>query len=437
MSDSLVEGTKDWIINVVWPEIVKSGKLCKKSKNPEAFKVLDVVVKPIGLDEAFMLTACYRIQIEYSCDDESEKQTLSLIAKRTPTTMTEENYNAIDFNTLFHNEVLAYNKIIPKLMELYKKDISEITLPKYYYSKIDDTECSIVLGDFKEEGFRMSPERVNLSLEHILLGAEHIGFFHGLCYAFKDLDRQQFDETVALAKESRYAKPPPKEWDWLSGVPLARLRRSADKYFPEMSKDFQKKILQILSNSHEYGKSMAKPIEPFATLCHGDYLRNNIAFAYVDDEKPTVPKKAMMFDFQTLRYSSPMLDLTTFLAITSGMDVRVPNFDLIFDTYLKKLTSTFVEITGKPIPEFMSRSSMIKEYVRFLPFSLGIASFFLPNMHEPNDLFSTMLGENFNLEEFEEKFLAIGGDKVDKELASLQRELCDFVAKENVDIFNE
>ncbi|XP_055851388.1 uncharacterized protein LOC129915751 [Episyrphus balteatus] len=433
-----IEETKNWILNTVWPEILKGGKLNKCSKNSEKlsenneFTVLDVIINPISIEEAFMLTSCYRVRIDYTCNGETKS--LSLVAKRTPIDITPENYEAVNFDSLFQNEVVAYNEIIPTLMNLSEPNKSEISLPTYFYSNITETEASIVLGDFKEDGFQLSPTRFNLSLEHILRGVEHIGFFHGLCYALKELNKKKFDHIVSLAKESRYVKPPPETWDALGPITIERLTQATDKFYPEFPKDFQDKLKQLLTSNYEYSKKRVQPIEPYATLCHGDYLRNNIAFAYEDYENPTVPKKAMMFDFQTLRYSSPMVDLTTFLNISAGKDVRVPHFDEIFDTYHKKLILTFEEQTRKEIPEFMSKPNMLKEYVRYLPYSLSIASFFLPNMHEPNNLFATMLGD-FDLEKLRAGLMALGGDSADMEIASLQKELYEFAVKENINIF--
>lgn len=31
-----------------------------------------------------------------------------------------------------------------------------------------------------------------------------------------------------------------------------------------------------------FGRKMVAPVEPLVTLCHGDYLRNNVAFKYAD-----------------------------------------------------------------------------------------------------------------------------------------------------------
>lgn len=50
----------------------------------------------------------------------------------------------------------------------------------------------------------------------------------------------------------------------------------------------------------------------------------------------------MMFDFQTLRYSSPMVDLVTFMANSTGTDVRSTHFSFIFKTYHEEVIKTLM-----------------------------------------------------------------------------------------------
>lgn len=62
----------------------------------------------------------------------------------------------------------------------------------------------------------------------------------------------------------------------------------------------------------------------------------------------------MMFDFQTLRYSSPMIDLATFLANSTGTDVRSTHFSFIFKTYHEEVIKTLMSSLKKfrhEIPE--------------------------------------------------------------------------------------
>lgn len=52
----------------------------------------------------------------------------------------------------------------------------------------------------------------------------------------------------------------------------------------------------------------------------------------------------MMFDYQTLRFASPMVDLTTFMANSTGTDVRSQHFDEIFKAYHDALIENYCKL---------------------------------------------------------------------------------------------
>lgn len=47
--------------------------------------------------------------------------------------------------------------------------------------------------------------------------------------------------------------------------------------------EFLQKIEQELAEPIKFGRRAVEPKEPLAIICHGDYLRNNIAFKYQDE----------------------------------------------------------------------------------------------------------------------------------------------------------
>lgn len=112
---------------------------------------------------------------------------------------------------------------------------------------------------------------------------------------------------------------------------------------------------------------------------------------------PHAPIKAMMFDFQTLRYSSPMIDLAVFLANSTGTDVRSTHFSFIFKTYHEEVIKTMMFSMKKSrneIPEVYNYENFLHEYARLSLYGYIIAAQFLQVLWDPEDIdFSTYLEE--------------------------------------------
>lgn len=177
-------------------------------------------------------------------------------------------------------------------------------------------------------------------------------------YALKLTDADTFNSIKSKLVASRFGENSSPSDDWNLSLEIGirratncvRASRTARKMVPE---SFLKRLESVLYGVYEYQRRRVQPIEPFAIMCHGDYLRNNIAFRYDDDGKAI---EAMMFDFQTISYSSPMTDLCTFIANSTGWEVRDKHFWDIFATYHESLIAKFLTITKwdeSEIPSFL------------------------------------------------------------------------------------
>lgn len=175
------------------------------------------------------------------------------------------------------------------------------------------------------------------------------------------------------------------------------------------------------------------------------------------------PIEALMFDMQTVRVSSPMLDFATFLSLSTYAAVRYKHFNEIFDEYYTNLVGAFKKNTQEEqIPEHLryallyitdiwiykfllqnplldfpySRESLLREYWRLLPYSISIASHFLMQLVEPNAAATEeMLLRQLTKEEVREDTLRRGGEEVNREVTHQMKELFDVVTKHNIDIF--
>jgi Ecdysteroid kinase-like family len=112
-----------------------------------------------------------------------------------------------------------------------------------------------------------------------------LGKFHGECYALKESNRGLFHIITKSFREARYEK----DCNEIYGATLKAsakrgtqaIRENAElrRIIPE---EFLKKVDELTDRPWEYLRKTVKPVEPLATICHGDFLRNNIAFQFDD-----------------------------------------------------------------------------------------------------------------------------------------------------------
>lgn len=209
-----------------------------------------------------------------------------------------------------------------------------------------------------------------------------------------------------------------------------------------------------------------------------DKERKKYSHKFLFDKAPHAPLRAMMFDFQTLRYASPMADLALFMAISTGTDVRSTHFSFIFKTYHEELIKTLMAIEGKlrsEIPEiyryvhemklsfiaamtsnwngkwhlvmlnlyfssyflftWYSYDNFLREYARLSLFGYITASSFLQVMHDPEEgVDFENMDRSLGIEFFVQKAFKQGGETVNYELAGLIYDMYKLHQKLNIDL---
>ncbi|XP_033152830.1 uncharacterized protein LOC117136194 [Drosophila mauritiana] len=424
-----IEAEKQWLRYTVLPSILSNGRLVDNYSESKvnSFHVGDIDIDVIGHSEAFMLTFCYRTTINFEYD--GQKFQRKMVVKKTPA-MPPEIYESIQFEALFTNEINFYTKILP---EIQKFTDGKFAAPKYYYSELNQHSAVAILENFVEQGWRVTKDRVGLSLQHAMIAVSYLGNFHGFAYAMKHKNPEKFAQLTDNLKESRYANDNiHPEWQLSMKASIDRAAKAVATYQPQIDKEFVKKFCFMISDYTHYGRQRVAPREPLATLCHGDYVRNNVAYRYDDKEEP---QEIMMFDYQTLRVSSPMVDLNVFLAVSIYAEVRDPNFEAIFSEYTLALHNSYREQAKEEVPDFLSRGELLKEYVRFLPYSLSISASFLMSLVDPLDMSpEEMFALQVSDEEIIERTMNQGGEVVDREVAHQVKEMLELSQATGVSI---
>lgn len=437
MAKSKSEVEIEWIKSTLFPEIIKNKHFREDNSLSgninDHVKLNDVQVRFIGSEEAFMLTTCYRAVITLEEGDSGPKTT-TIIVKKTPN-LPQEMYDAVQFAALFTNEILTYNLILPAIEKFAQQSLN---IPRFYFGELQKCSAIVSLEDFGTRNWRLANQKTNLSLAHALAAVRNLGIFHGTGFAWRHKHRDEFDRLTKGLKESRY--------EVVDIHPIWALKvkyggeRSINvtrKYQPQIDDKFLDRYHKLIGNFLGFGRKMMAPVEPLVTLCHGDYLRNNIAFKYADSKGTEEPIDSLMFDMQTMRVCSPMLDFATFLCLSTYTSVREKCFDEIFDTYYDQLTTAFKKNTqAAQVPEFLSRDCLLREYWRYLPYTINIASYFLMELVEPEDFTSEdFIAQAMTPEEVRENTMKRGGEEVDRELSHQIRELYELVQAHNLDIF--
>lgn len=177
-------------------------------------------------------------------------------------------------------------QILGVLQKTQNEPISQ-SYSRYFYSHNRRHSAAIVLGDFGADGFRMPHARYNLSLGHARCAFAAIGRLHGRMYAAKAARPERFDAWRGALRQSRFiASHTSPQWDRRLRIGPQRAAQAVrnDAATRELVPEaFLVQLVEALADPYRYQQRVTqRQREPLAVLCHGDFLRNNVAFRYAD-----------------------------------------------------------------------------------------------------------------------------------------------------------
>ncbi|KAI5716758.1 hypothetical protein M8J76_011926 [Diaphorina citri] len=332
----------------------------------------------------------------------------------------------------FQNEILFYTELLPFLASFSTgRDRPQFAHFLKGSSPDEVLGSYVMMQNASQEGFRLSKDNPLLNLSHFLLTVNRLGRFHGLSYIAKSRNRSKLTDVVGRIQETSWTDSRIANGDIQNDFISASVKRSIGKFDNDGYEQYAEQLARlkklIVDCPVRFMRDITTPKEPMAVVCHGDFCRNNILFKYgetndsvngnksfngsVDDSSPS---DVLFFDMATIRYASPVMDLSFFIYLNSNAEMRSRHWDQILDSYHQGVRTTVEEyanthnvdvIRGKDAFTASSQSStsgiflpsledIHAEFINHALYGFVNCSFFLPMMMEKAPLPGKDSGES-------------------------------------------
>lgn len=189
--------------------------------------------------------------------------------------------------------------------------------------------------DLALEEFTMI-DKSDVTVEHVLLVMKALGKFHALSFAIKDQEPEKFSEMVSELDEMLFMRG-------LSTKFSSYINFSATIALKCITDDKDAHLLKALLDLYEKNQydqiaelCNGNESEPYSVITHGDIWTNNTMFQYDEEE---ILRNICLIDFQTVRYGSPVLDLTFYLFTSTTRDLRGRYYNIYLKTYHESLSN--------------------------------------------------------------------------------------------------
>jgi len=413
-----------WVEQQLVPYIVAHGSFGNKSGH--RVETTKCKVTRTGTGDDHFTSDIIFINLELKFELQTP-QAYSLLVKVTSEDPIFRKY--FDTDVLFHNEIHMYTEVIPFMEEFLRKrktDLLGEIFAKCYYA-----ECGaacvggrdiIVLEDMVPRGFTPPAERLFLDYDHCAVALRQLARYHAVSYGMKKLETSQFHAMVKNIRSQNFGASSDEDCSHV----LKTTSYRGVKYL-ESRQEMDRATLDRLKNRLEHAGQhildLMEPKEPLAVLCHGDFCRNNMLFRY-DSGKPC---DAVLFDFQTVTYASPTIDLSLFMYLNTSSELRNQHWDDLFGEYHATLTRTLAGIIGCSVEELFPDYGLDKfqeDFVAHGFYGYMICSFFLGEMSVDREYqvdYKVMCRRN--VRELSDLYLSLGGEHVSQQLADILKHL--------------
>ncbi|XP_070154295.1 uncharacterized protein [Polyergus mexicanus] len=398
---------------------MKKARGVRKMSSDENFqrrieKIVSKIIENLGSDvdkaryelsknTKYITSDLHYVCIKFTSKVKGQSGELSIILKRClPEKMIRQ---MMRVDSQFHNEILFYR--------MYARP--DENFARCLYVDEQSPDLVIALENVNKRGYHPCPYTYDGPLEYVLAAIREMGRFHGKGYVMKEQQREKFFNIVKQLQELRYDSTSDAFKFFVNLIAPRTI-----EYLRNQGHDaiFCDKMQVVFLNAFDVIMMKAvEPVEPLSTLCHGDFTLSNILFKIEDDGQP----RAMLIDFAHLRYSTPVIDLSTFLCLCCSNEIRKNKFFEIMQAYHDALKKYLLDAGIQDIEKY-SYDALLDNYKTGGLFGFIIASFFLSFLIE-DSIDEIRTQTNIDYAKIVKKK---GGDKISKILADMLLQMKDF-----------
>ncbi|XP_059048515.1 uncharacterized protein LOC131843785 [Achroia grisella] len=272
-------------------------------------------------------------------------------------------------------ELTFFKKEYVMLSQLFKKFENQSGLKKWRPNLIYIRDDLFVFEDVTETGYSMPSHVETLTYEQLTATVQALARFHAQSYIYEEKKSEELNRPFRIWEDyGDYLKEPQKgeEWRIAGRNAVIDFLKLHSKYKKELN--FIKDLEEILPLVFNKANSLITPSSTYRNVViHRDIWSNNIFLKKIG----AVNYHALIVDYQTVLYTSPMVDLSTLLYLNTTKDFRnnytTDFINVYYNTLAEELKSVEVDINN-----ILGKPSLIDLYEESILFAVTQASIIVP-----------------------------------------------------------
>ncbi|XP_049830761.1 uncharacterized protein LOC126272167 isoform X2 [Schistocerca gregaria] len=304
-------------------------------------------LSPLGDQGECYMSDIRRIRIEGTSGNGSKSHTVTVVVKALPSNIChKKSFRLAEF---YRNEVHFYKEVLEKLLAFQKKKKPKnpfTQIPRCFKAFTDGDHDFIILEDLSVLGFQAATGQQTYNFAHCAEVLKCIARFHGLSFAMKDQEPEEFRAAAGNLQEVWYSEA---LREWYRGMMKNILNYSMQAVSLEYPDSVYEQKMREFCESAVYDKAIdfVKPDKPHSVILNGDTWGPNFLFLYDGSDEQHI-KDTRLIDFQMSRLANPVCDLSFFLYSSTSKEFRESNISDLLKTYHQSLSDMIQDLGSDP-----------------------------------------------------------------------------------------